>query len=238
MRVKIYFRKCEGDAPKLLSPMDAEENTSLLSLRKRLEELNVFKRLGTFQFWDVEECCRIDIDFEALNSIRDSIHLIPADSDLEVHCSKRPRLGHVGESVDIGDDVGDSVQLEPAAGEPESTEIRLTDPIFTTMAATSEEHSCTDAEALKSTLLPKDVLQWYLKAEEKLRGDLKLQGMDDHVWCLQSWDQDGVAVVKLFCRECRSLIGGNTGKHNKNIVSNLFSNFRKSHLISTGHIRN
>ena len=109
MRVKIYFRKCEGDPPKLLNLMDVEENTSLLSLRKRLKELNVFKRLGTFQFLDVEECCRIDNDFEALNSIRDSIHLIPADSNLEVHCSKRPCLGSVGESVDIGNDVGDSV---------------------------------------------------------------------------------------------------------------------------------
>jgi hypothetical protein len=52
--------------------MDVKENTSLLSLRKRLEELNVFKQLGTFQFWDVDECCMIDGDFEALNSIRDS----------------------------------------------------------------------------------------------------------------------------------------------------------------------
>ena len=174
MRVKIYFRKCEEDPPKLLSPMDAEENTSLLSLRKRLEELNVFKRLGTFQFWDVEECCRIDVDFEALNSIRDSIHLIPADSDLEVHCSKRPRVGSVGESVGNGNDVGDSMQLEPAARELESTEIGLTDLLFTTKVATSEEHSWIDGEALKSTLLPGHVLQWYLKAEEKLRVDLKV----------------------------------------------------------------
>lgn len=216
--------------------MDAEEGTSLLSLRERLEELNVFKRLGTFQFWDVEECCRIDGDFEALNSIKDSIHLIPTDSDLEVHCSKRPRLGNVGESVGTGNDVGDNVQLEHVARDPKSTETRFTDPIFTTKVATSEEHSCTNGEGLKSTLLPRNVLQWYLNAEDKLRGNLKVQGMDNHVWSLQLWDQDGATVVKLFCRECRSFIGGNIGKHNKNIVSNLFSNVRKSHLINTGHI--
>jgi len=28
MRMKIYFRKGEGDPPKLLSPMDIEEGTS------------------------------------------------------------------------------------------------------------------------------------------------------------------------------------------------------------------
>ena len=131
--------------------MDAKENTSLLSLRKRLEELNVFKRLGTFQLWDVEECCKIEGDFEALNSIRDSIHLIPTDLDLEVHCSKCPRLGNVGESVGTRNNVGDNVQLEPVAREPESPEIRLTDPVFTMKVATSEEHSCTDGETLNST---------------------------------------------------------------------------------------
>ena len=143
MRMKIYFRNAEEDPPKLLSPMDAEENTTLLALRRRLEELNVFRRLGRFQFWNVEECCRIDGDFEDLNSIRDCIHLIPADSDLEVNCSKRPRLGSVGESTGTGNDVGDSMRLEPAGVELEPTEIMLTDPVPTTEGGASEEHSCT-----------------------------------------------------------------------------------------------
>jgi len=68
-RIKIFFRKQEGDPPKLLSPMDTYDNASLQTLRFTLECLNVFKHLGPFQFWDVEECCRIDNDFEALNSI-------------------------------------------------------------------------------------------------------------------------------------------------------------------------
>lgn len=202
MRVKIYFQKCEGDPLKLLSPIDAEANTSLLALSKQLEELNVFKRLGTFQFWDVEECCRIDGDFEALNSIRDCIHLIPAHLDSDVNRSKRPPIGNLGESMGTGNDVGDNVQVEPATGEPESTGIRLSNPLSTTKVATSEELSCTHGEALKSTLLPRDVLQWYLNAEEKLRRDLKVEAMDDHVWSLWSWDLVGAAAVKLFCGEC------------------------------------
>ena len=69
VRVKIYFLKQEGDLPKLLKPIDTEEDASLETLRARLEHLNVFKRLGPFQFWDAKEGCRIEIDFEALNSI-------------------------------------------------------------------------------------------------------------------------------------------------------------------------
>ena len=62
--------------------------------------------------------------------------------------------------------------------------------------------------------------------------------MDDHVWSLRSWDQDRAIVVKLFCGECQSFIGGSLTNTTKITVSKLFSNFRKSHLISAWHVRN
>ena len=77
-----------------------------------------------------------------------------------------------------------------------------------------------------------------MKAEERLRKDLKQVSMEDHYWSLCSWDQGGAGVVKLYCGECRSVIGGSTGKHTKNFVTNLFSNFFKNHLNSASHIRN
>ncbi|BBN20656.1 hypothetical protein MPTK1_Vg01140 [Marchantia polymorpha subsp. ruderalis] len=65
---------------------------------------------------------------------------------------------------------------------------------------------------MKSVLLSKEVLELYQRGEEKLRRDLKLQAVEDHNWSLRSWDQDEAAVVKLYCGECRSLVGGNSGK--------------------------
>ena len=118
----------------------------------------IFLFLLFFQLWDVKECCKIDSDFKALNSIGDCIHLILAYSNSEVNYSKRPHLGNVGGSVGIGNDVGDDMQLEPTARELEPMEIRLTYPVSTVKVAISKEHSCTDGEALKSTLLPQDVL--------------------------------------------------------------------------------
>ena len=85
-----------------------------------------------------------------------------------------------------------------------------------------EEHSVTDDPAMKSTLVPNDVLQWYMKAEERLCKDLKQMSMEDHDWSLRSWDQNGARVVKLYCGECWSLIGGSMGKHTKNSVTNFF----------------
>jgi hypothetical protein len=54
VQVKILFLKQEGDLPKLLSPIDTEEDALLETLRARLEQLYVFKRLRPFQrsFWD------------------------------------------------------------------------------------------------------------------------------------------------------------------------------------------
>ena len=86
MRMKIYFRKQEGDQANLLSPIDTEDDASLENLRTRLEQLNVFKRLGPFQFWIVGEGCRIDVEFKALNSMRNFVHLIAVENDDDGCC--------------------------------------------------------------------------------------------------------------------------------------------------------
>lgn len=236
MRVKIYFRQNEGDQAKLLSPLDIEEDASLHDLRSILQNLNVFKRLGEFQFWDVQEGCRIDVDFETLNSVRECVHLIP-EQPSELGPSKRPRLGNAPVGVESVGTVDADEETNAAAclQAPFTTENCDADP---PLPSTSEEHSGTDGPALKSTLLPADVALWYTNGEDKLRGELKLVSMEDHGWSLRSWDQGGAPVVKLYCNECRNFIGGSTGKHTKNTVTNLFSNFRKSHLNSNGHIRN
>jgi hypothetical protein len=62
--------------------------------------------------------------------------------------------------------------------------------------------------------------------------------MEDHIWCLKSMDQNEVAVVKLHCRECGKDFGSAVGDHSKGAVHNLFTNFKKLHVVSTSHIKN
>jgi len=105
-----------------------------------------------------------------LNLIRDCIHLISTEANLEGDHHKCPRVGSIRKSIgNANNDVRKSVDLEPIAGELQSTKIPLLDPVFN-----AEEHSWTHGEALKSILLPKDVLQWYKKVQEKLRTNLKV----------------------------------------------------------------
>lgn len=51
---------------------------------------------------------------------------------------------------------------------------------------------------LKFTLVPPETMNRYHRGEKKLRKELGLISLEDHMWCLKSWDKDGVWVVKLF----------------------------------------
>jgi hypothetical protein len=43
--------------------------------------------------------------------------------------------------------------------------------------------------------------------------------------------------VKLYYGECKKGFGGQTGKHSKAIIHNLFNNFKVSHIVSTIHAK-
>ena len=62
--------------------------------------------------------------------------------------------------------------------------------------------------------------------------------MSDHDWWLKTFDLNGNGVVKLWCGECRKDCGGGSKDHTKAHIDNLFNNFRRSHIVSTGHVRN
>ena len=91
---------------------------------------------------------------------------------------------------------------------------------------------------LSSKLISKEVLEWYTKAEDKLKKDLAQITLEDHIWMLKSWDQNGVPFVKLWCEECKKPFGGDSGDHTKAGVTNLYSNFKKNHIMTVGHAKN
>ena len=79
---------------------------------------------------------------------------------------------------------------------------------------------------LKSTLITKEVMNMYLKGEEKLCKELHLISLEDHDWKLKSWDQDNEYVVILHCLESAKDFGGKKGMHSKDMVTNIFFKFK------------
>ena len=90
---------------------------------------------------------------------------------------------------------------------------------------------------LQSTLLATDVLENYKQGAEKLRKELESLDLADHKWDLKTYDHYGLAVVKIYCGECKREIGGTGRDHSRIVVQNLFANFKKSHLHSALHIK-
>ena len=58
------------------------------------------------------------------------------------------------------------------------------------------------------------------------------------MWSPKSQEQNGIYIVKLWCRECCKDFGGANGDHF--LVSNrkLYIKFKKGHIIANIHIQN
>jgi hypothetical protein len=231
-RTKLYSLQDESNKPKWVGPIDADPGESYSKLRFRLEEWTVFQ--WKFDFWDDEEKCRLNQVLERLNTIQDTVYVIKSE-DEEPPC-KRQRLPE--------DVVLDSIEgLVDGLGNEKPPNSSLGEHIVDLVGSSEIGARIGDGESggevnVKSTLVPLEIMNKYQRGEEKLRKELGLISLEDHMWCLKSWDKDGVGVVKLFCEECGKDCGGSSGDHSKITINNLFSNFRKNHLLSNQHVRN
>ena len=95
----------------------------------------------------------------------------------------------------------------------------------------------TEEPLLQSQTVSMEVMALYMEGEQKLRKVLKNASLEDHEWGLKSYNHHGKAVIIVYCMECKKDFGGTDGQHTKDLISNLFSNFRKSHIMSNQHIR-
>jgi hypothetical protein len=91
---------------------------------------------------------------------------------------------------------------------------------------------------LQSLLVLQEAIDKFKMCHVRLKKELKLISLEDHVWTLKSFDNNNVGVVKLQCGEYQKDFGGGSRDHSKSTIHNLFINFKKSHIMSNAHIRN
>ena len=106
------------------------------------------------------------------------------------------------------------------------------------LVACSRVSATNEESLLQSEIVSKEVMALYIEGKLKLRKVLTYLSLDDHDWCLKSYDSHSKAIVIMHCLECKKDFCGTDSQHSKDRVSNLFSNFRKSHIINNQHIRN
>ncbi|CAM6010625.1 unnamed protein product [Sphagnum balticum] len=71
---------------------------------------------------------------------------------------------------------------------------------------------------MKATFLLTEVLEKYNRTIDKFKVEMKRTNIDDHMWCLKSWEKDGKAIVKLYYGECNKLNGNSIGDHSKSMT--------------------
>jgi hypothetical protein len=232
-KIRLYLVEDDVSRPELLSPFFCQTGDTYADLRTRLENGGCVE--WPFLFWDFQDECRILKRFEAMNHVTDRVYVIPALED-EGRLQKRCHPQAPGEAGS-----------NDFAAEPQ-VEIRIADILRYDVAPMLEEEEVgaqrnpievyeEEETLLQSALLSADVLENYKRGAEKLRRELESMDFADHVWNLKTYDHHGMAIVKIFCGECKKEIGGTSHDHSRSAIQNLFANFKKSHLHSALHIK-
>jgi hypothetical protein len=125
---------------------------------------------------------------------------------------------------------GDAGNPPAECVEPANDGNLVEDSLLVDSSRVSGDGDCTEANDLRSTLLPKEILDKYMKATSKLKKESALIDLEDHEWKLKLWDLNGIPVVKVYCGECDKDFRGTNGDYSKNTIHNLFANFKKSHI--------
>ena len=234
-RVMLWTLEEDFGDPEYFGKIDVRGASTLEALRFTLESNDVLE--WSFDFWDAEDKCRVRKRLERLNSFSGSVYVIWL-GEVEVDAQKRWRLGNG--SFEASGDMYDA----PAVEGVEVLQVNANEEDATNLAAGSSwvsgiaDSTEADKNLLRSELLPNDIMDIYLERAKKLRAELKRVALDDHKWWLKSFDLNGRGVVKMWCDECKKDCGGGTKDHTKAQIDNLFNNFRRSHVVSTLHVRN
>ena len=89
-KVKLYSLDAESSNPVLISPLVCRENGSCRDLRSKLESRGCVE--WPFEFWDIEEKCRIKQTFEGMNTVGERVYVIPAEPVGDEGLAKRRRI--------------------------------------------------------------------------------------------------------------------------------------------------
>ena len=235
-KITLWTMEDEIAEPEYFGKVDVGGAATLEALRLALESNDVLE--WPFEFWDLKDKRRIRKRLERLNGFMREVHVIQSGKE-DPDASKRRRLADGSFTVSTAEvAVAAPVHEVPEFPEVEVEEEDPTVPAIGSRVSGSTESTEVDNNPLKSQLLSTEIMDRYLERAKKLRAELKRIAMDDHDWWLKSFDLNGNGVVKLWCAECQKDCRGSSKEHTKSQIDNLFNNFRRSHIVSTLHVRN
>ena len=174
----------------------------------------------------------INPKLEQVNKLRPDVFLVPSDQSyggsFKRRCLNNRTVGDQSTDEIFPGDTTNFI-IPPASADVGTSEV----PTMSSWVS-----GCNTDPNLQSTLLPKDVLDKYLVAEEKVRVEFRSTCQNDHLWSLKTMEANDVTIIKLHFGECAKDFGSVSIDHSKVVVHNLCSNCKKSHMLTITHMKN
>jgi hypothetical protein len=165
----------EDANPNFIGWVDAVDAERYVSFCLRLEEFGVVD--WPFNFWNVEAKYRMKGKLEGMTTVDPKVYVIPCLSE-DGAARKRQCIGDVSVIFDSLDPLmGSNIEVLEFVDLPFDDEPPLEHHDSSRGSATASEE-----QPLKSTIISKEVMQWYVKGEERLRHELKQLCLEDHLW--------------------------------------------------------
>ena len=120
----------------------------------------------------------------------------------------------------------------------DQVQVQVPNPVATSKVTSTSRVIDSLSHQLNSTLIANEVWEQYHEQAEKSKRDLKCSAQEDNWWVLRTSYFNRNGVMKIFCLECQKETSGDSGKHNKTNIQNLFNNFRSKHFLSANHVKN
>lgn len=155
--------------------MKVGDGLSYAPLRERLEAARVSD--WPFEFWDVEDHCRIRKKFEALNDMLEEVHVIPIGDGNSVPAKRRRLEGETHGEFEV------AVDSECGLGDLELQIEASVEPLGSSRVSDKGDDSEQNEVSWKSTVIPKEIRDRYIRAAERLRKDLRDVSLEVNKWC-------------------------------------------------------
>jgi hypothetical protein len=215
-KVALYTLQSKASAPELEGLMGCYEGDTCADLHVPLEAAGILD--WSFQIWDYDQKYRIKNKMERLNPIGNNVYVIRC-SDVGSELGKHTFEEAFGDTLDT--DLGFTIGVEePAVIEALSNSVPL--PESSTVSGSDVEIPEFD---LQSLLVPQEAIDKYKMCHFRLKKELKLISLEDHVWTLKSFDwffiTYGGSLAAIWGARCRFCIEASC--EGKNIRSNLTS---------------
>ena len=226
-RITLWTLEDEFADPEYFGKVDVRGATTLEALRLTFESNDILE--WAFDFWDVEDKRRIRKKLERLNGFTKLVHVIRLEEG-KSDSTKRQRLANGSFTVTTMDAILVVEELESI-----EVEVEEEDPTGPAVGSSRVSGDIEFAEVnnnpLKSLLLSNEVMDRYLERAKKLKAELKRVAMDDHDWCLKTFDLNGKGVVKLWCGECKKDCGGGATRITQNLKLTTCSIISSDHIL-------